>query len=174
MIKACRVLSFCALLVFSAVNAFAASKTVTANSSAVIGSVLELTVSGQGRSELRFGNIQPSGTAPVEAGPVVMIVHVESNSGERYQVTHATSGPLQNPDGYRIELENLKFKTSALASNGTVVSSLTPVSLAPQVVFTSDLEGSSDTVQAEYTLTIPANQPPGDYSTFLTYTASTL
>ena len=155
-------------------QAFAASKTVTTDARASVGSILELTVSQQGQSELRFGNIMPSALGPQEVGPVVMMIDVKSNSGERYQVTQAVNSSLQNSDGNQIDITNLKFKTASSKSNGTGVDSPAPVSASSQIIFTSDSQGTSDTITAEYTLTVPSSQAPGDYSTLLTYTVSSL
>ena len=154
--------------------AFSDSKTITTDSRAVIGPILELTISQQGQSELKFGNIQPSASGSTQVGPVVMVINVNANTGERYQVTQTMSGALENASGSKLDLTNLKFTTAASKSNGIVVSSPTQVSGSAQVIFTSDALGSSDTISTEYTLTVPPTQDPGDYSANLTYTVSSL
>ena len=148
------------------------TKTLITDSKAVIGPVLELTISQQGQSELKFGNIRPSALGPTEAGTVLMIIDVKANTGERYQVTQVMSGPLENAEGRKLGLEYLKFKTAGSKSNGAGIATPTNVSASAQVIFTSDANGSSDTITAEYTLTVPPSQEPGDYSSLLTYTVS--
>ena len=153
---------------------FAETKTVTTSTRASIGSILELTISQAGQSELRFGNIQPSAIDSKETGPVVILIDVKSNTGERYQITQNINSTLENADGNQIDIANLKFKTSSASSSGTGIGSPTAVSTASQVIFTSDSQGASDSIKAEYTLTIPPAQAPGDYSALLTYTVSSL
>ena len=154
--------------------AFSDTKTVMTDSKAIIGPLLELTISQQGQSELKFGNIRPSALGPTEVGPVLMVIDVKANSGERYQVTQIMNSSLENAEGKKLDLENLKFKTASLKSNGTAVASPTNVSSSAQVIFTSDANGTSDTITAEYMLTVPPTQEPGDYSSLLTYTVSSL
>ena len=149
------------------------TKTINTDSKAAIGPVLELTVSQKGQSELKFGNVRPSALGPIVVGPVRMLIDVKANTGERYQITQSMNGPLENAEGHKLGLEYLKFKTSCLSS-GTAVSSLTNVSESAQIIFTSDIQGSSDTISSEYTLTVPPTQEPGDYSANLTYTVSSL
>ena len=152
----------------------AETKSVFTNTKASITPLLELTVPQQGQSELRFGSISPSAIETTQIGPAAITIIVKSNIGEPYQIAQTASGNLENADGGTIGLENLKFKTSALKSNGVGVSSPTPVSPSPQVIFTSDSQGSGDTISIEYVLTVPMAQTPGDYGTNLTYTVSSL
>ena len=154
--------------------AFAETKTVSTNAMASVGSILELTISQEGQSELRFGNIQSSAIDTKEAGPVVILIDVKSNTGERYQVTQNINSALENSEGDQMNITNLKFKTSPSNSNGTGIGSPISISTASQVIFTSDDQGASDTIKAEYTLTVPPAQAPGDYSALLTYTVSSL
>ena len=151
----------------------AASKTATIRSEAFIKDILEMTVSQSSQSQLSFGNIAMSST-PKEIGPLRVTVKVTSNSGERYQVTELISGPLQDANNDQIAVENLKFKSASERSAGTGVSSPMTASNSSQTVFVSDGLGSSDTINVDYTLTTPADQPPGDYSMTLTYTTSAL
>jgi hypothetical protein len=153
---------------------YAETRTIMTDAKASIGSILELSISQEGQSELRFGNIRPSAIDSITVGPVRILVEVNSNSGERYQVTQSIGGPLENVEGNQIGLDHLKFQTSASNSNGYVVSSPTAVSASPQIIFTSDTQGRSDTIAAEYTLTVPPSQEPGDYFALLTYTVSSL
>ena len=154
--------------------ALAETRTITADSRALIPSVLELSVSQQGASELRFDKITPSSLGPTQTEPKLISIEVHSNSGEKYQVTQTISSALENATGEIIELENLKFKTTAAKSTGHGVSDFTPVSKGSQTIFTSDEQGSSESVSSEYQLTIPPSQAPGDYSALLTYTVSSV
>lgn len=163
-----------AFIVAPCLSLHAASKTVTVDSHATIGKMLELAVSQDGKSEVKFGNIMPSAIDPTVAGPIKVMVDVKSNSGERYHLTQTIAGSLENNQGDKIAPENLRFTTSSLKTRGEVVTAPTPVSAGAQPIFTSDLEGRSDTVTAEYTLIVPAGQAPGNYSTLITYTVSTL
>ena len=161
-------------LVISTSPVHSEAKTLITDSKAIIGAVLELAVSQKGQSELKFGNIRPSALGPTEVGPVLMVIDVKANTGERYQVTQVMSGSLENAEGRKLGLEYLKFKTAGSKSNGAGVASPTNVSASAQVIFTSDANGSSDTITAEYRLTVPPTQEPGDYSANLTYTVSSL
>ena len=154
--------------------AFAETKNVSVNVKASIETVLELNIEQTGQSELRFGNIRASATQVTATGPIVVRIHITSNVGESYQIMQSVGSSLVNSQGDRIDLENLKFKTRAAKTSGTVVVTPTSVSKSPQTIFVSDAKGTSDIIQAEYTLSVPASQPPGDYSTLLTYTVSSL
>ena len=149
-------------------------KTVVANTTAYIAPLLELAISQTGQSELRFGNIRPSAIDTTQVGPITLLIDVKSNTGDRYQVIQTINSALENSEGDKIDLSNLRFKTSSIKSNGIAIASPTPVSASSQIVFTSDAQGTSDTISAEYTLTVPASQAPGDYSALLTYTVSSL
>lgn len=152
----------------------AATSTVTVNMQAEVPVSIQLSVSPEGQSELKFGNIQPVASQVTQAGPVTVAVKVDTNSGQKYQVTQTANGALQNADGDTISAESLKFMSSALNAGVTTVSSLTPVSGLNQTIYVSNELGEGDTISADYTLTVPPNQPAGDYSTLLTYTASTI
>ena len=154
--------------------AFAESKNVSVNVKANIDTVLELNIEQTGQSELRFGNIRASATQASETAPIIIKIHVTSNIGESYQIIQSVGNALKNAQGDTIGSENLKFKTTAAKTSGTVISTPTPVSKYSQTVFTSDANGTSDTIQAEYTLSVPPSQAPGDYSALLTYTVSSL
>ncbi len=155
-------------------EALAETKSISVSSQASIAPVLELSISQEGQQELRFGNIQPLATTATEIGPITILIRVNSNTGERYQITQTLNGVLENSAGDQMSLDHLKFTTAATSTNGVAVASPTSVSTSPQIIFTSDEKGISDTVSARYTLTVPASQAPGDYSTLLTYTISSL
>jgi hypothetical protein len=167
-------------LVFLSAGVFQASEVCAANASVVVNMQAEvpvsiqLSVSPQGQSELRFGNIQPSLLETTEAGPIIVSVQVQTNAGQKYQVTQAVSGSLQNSNGDTISSNNLQYKSTALKSGSTAVASYTGVTGPSQTVYISNDQGDEDTISAEYKLTVPASQPAGDYSTLLTYTASTI
>lgn len=153
---------------------FAQNQDLSVNTKADIPTILELAIEQSGQSELRFGNLHPSALQTTEAGPVTVIIHVTCNIGDSYQVTQSISNALENTEGKEIDSENLKFTSVSLKTKGTVVSQPTPVTKSAQIIFVSDASGSSDTIKAEYTLTVPASQAPGDYSAIFTYTVSTL
>ena len=153
---------------------FAETQNVAVYAKADVQTILELKIEQTGQSELRFGNIQPSAIQATEAGPVTVILHVTSNIGESYQITQSISSALENAEGNQISLDNLKYKTTSLNATGTAVAALTSVTKSPQTIFVSDAKSASDTIKAEYTLTVPASQAPGDYSALLTYTVSSL
>lgn len=159
---------------YSPVQVQAALKSAAADYKATITPILELTISQTGQSELKFGDISPSSSGPTAALPKIIVVEVKSNTGERYQVTQKLAGPLQNAAGDGIELENLKFRSRSEGGSGNPVTDLTPATDSAQTVFVSDNAGTSEVVSIEYELTIPPTQAPGDYSSFLTYTASSL
>ena len=164
---------FIALFAGATASIYAQSKSVTIISEASIKPALELAISKSGASELQFGNIVSSGT-PTETAPLTILIDIYSNTGQRYQLTELINGPLQNANGDQIGLQNLKFTTSSAKSTGTAVSTATTASSAPQTIFTSDTDGTSELVSAQYVLTPPALQAPGDYSTVLTYTVSAI
>ena len=154
--------------------AFAESKDFAVNIKTNIDTVLELSIEQTGQSELRFGNVRASATQVTETAPIVIKIHITSNIGESYQIIQSVGNALENSQGNKIDLGNLKFKTTAAKTSGSVISTPTPVSKSSQTIFTSDAKGTSDTIQAEYTLSVPASQAPGDYSALLTYTVSSL
>jgi len=158
----------------SPTTSHAETKAASTNTTASIAPLLELAISQTGQSELRFGNIRPSAIDVTQVGPITLLIEVKSNTGDRYQVTQTINSALENSEGDKIDLERLKFKTSSLKPNGTTIASPTPVSVSSQIIFTSDAQGTSDTISAEYTLTVPPSQAPGDYSALLTYTVSSL
>lgn len=156
------------------VQAFAVSTTVTIGSKASVTPTIELMVQGQKESELRFGNIAPSAASETVSGPMTMKVEVKSNTGERYQVTQNLANPLQNETGVAIPLENLSFTSRSENAGGTITEAPTKLISNHQTVYISDAQGKSATILIDYTLNVPANQAPGNYSATITYTASTL
>lgn len=152
----------------------AESKVVRADSHALIVPVLELTVSQQGARELSFGDISPSSLGPTETTPKIIAIEVHCNSGEKYQVTQALGGDLENAAGDKLSSKNLKFKTVSGKSTGQAVPDFTPVEQGTQTIFISDEQGTSETLSAQYRLTVPPSQAPGDYSALLTYTVSSV
>lgn len=137
--------------------------------------VLELTVSQNAQSELKFGNITfSSNLTPALSEIKSVTLMVLSNMGVKYTVTQSISGALQNAQGQTIALENLKFRTIAQHGTGTAVGTFTPLATGSQTIFSSDAQGSGETVSAEYQLSVPPSQAPGDYSAFITYTVSSV
>ena len=169
---------FCALLLFFVTaagrDAQAATKSVFTTSQAVIQSVLEMSVSEIKGKELRFGNVTPSDQAETLIGPQTIEIKVNSNSGEQYQVTQNISNNLTNANGAEISLQHLTFTSRASGAGGTGVDSPAPASKDSQTVYVSDNNGLSAVLAVEYLLHVPAKQQPGDYSTSITYTVSTL
>jgi hypothetical protein len=151
---------------------FADSQNLSVNTQVSIPTILELKIEETGQSELRFGNIRPSISQATEVGPLLVKIVITSNIGEAYQVTQAMNSALENAQGVQMDAQNLKFKTTAAKTAGTVISTPTPVTKSLQTIFISDATGSSDTILAEYSLTVPPSQAPGDYSALLTYTVS--
>ena len=155
------------------VSSFADTRTVTIRSEAAIPNIFELTISKSGQSELAFGSIVSSGT-PTKVGPITIVVSVSSNTGVPYQIIQFLNGPLENANGDKIGQENLQFITSSAKSTGTVITTPLAGSVSPETIYVSNETGASDTISAQYWLTPPSFQPPGSYSTLLTYTASAL
>ena len=153
-------------------SAFAESVSVTVNAQASVGPTLQITLSEGGSSELRFGNIRPSAVDTTQAGPITVKIKVDCNTGEKYQVTQALNDSLMNAQGDQISAEQLTFKSSGTTTSGTGIPDFLPSSSSSQVIFVSDNKGTGDTVSAEYSLLVPPGQAPGDYSAFVTYTAS--
>jgi hypothetical protein len=168
----------CSLMVLTAAFAgklaLAESTRGSLESKVFIAPILELSISENAQSELKFGNIASSGLAPTQTHPKGITIIVKSNSGAPYLVTQTISGPLENSEGQTIGLENLKFRSVAEKSTGTAVSELIAVAPSAQTIFTSSQEGIGETILAEYQLTIPPSQPPGDYSALITYTVSSI
>jgi hypothetical protein len=155
--------------------AFADAKSASLESIASITPILELSLSRNAQSELRFGNVGSSSLAPVVLSDTKTIqLEVLSNTGEKYILTQSTNGPMQNASGDIIALENLSFRTQTKGSTGTAVSSFTPVTGSTQTLFSSDDTGAAESVTAEYQLSIPPSQAPGEYSTLITYTVSSV
>lgn len=162
------------LLLFGVGPLLANTQSSSFVSTASVGSVLQLTVSQNAGSELKFGNITPSALGPTLATPQTITIDVQSNSGTKYVVTQLVNGSLDNGRGDKIGLENLQFRTASEKSTGAAVSSFTSMTAAAssQTIFTSNDQGDGETIQAEYQLSIPPSQAPGDYSTFITFTVS--
>lgn len=154
--------------------ALAETRLAALESKASIVPILELTISEQAQSELKFGNVSTSILGPTVTNPKNVLLVINSNSGSKYVVTQSLSGGLENGQGQAIGLENLKFKTTSTNGTGSPVNALTTVTPAAQTVFASDEQGTSETISAEYQLTIPPSQAPGDYSALITYTVSSV
>ena len=151
----------------------AGSELTSFTSAASVGPILQMTVSQNTDSELKFGNIIPSALGPTQAAPQIITIDVQSNSGTKYVVTQVANGALDNGRGDTIGLENLRFRTASGTTAGAAVPDLTPMTAgAAQTIFTSNDQGESGTIQAEYQLSVPSSQAPGDYSTFITFTVS--
>ena len=154
--------------------AWGASKQATAITSASVPGILQLSLSQNTQSELRFGNISSSILGPTLSTPQSIQIEVTSNTGVKYILTHTASGPLDNGQGQSIPLADLQFRTVAANGTGTAVPSFTATIPSAQTVFSSNEQGTSETVSAEYQLTVPPAQAPGDYSAFITYTVSSV
>jgi len=153
-------------------STLAENKSLAITSTAQVDSVFELSISQQGTAELYFGEITPMDTPSVRTASQLILLEINSNNGERYQVTQTTSGALENSEGKIIPLENLKFKTSSKKSLESATADFTSLTPESQTVFISDNQSANDTISIEYQLTIPPFQAPGNYTTLLTYTVS--
>lgn len=153
---------------------WAATTTASAQAHAEIIPVLELKVSDQATSELKFGNITPSAIQSVMSPVKKINLDIRSNTGEPYIVTQSFSGPMQNTQGSTIDLEKLKFRAIPSGGQGSGVNTFTNSSSAAQTIYRSNETGQSQTVQLEFQLEVPVAQAPGDYSAFLTFTVSTI
>ena len=163
-----------AVFLLGASPTFAGSQAAALTSQADIIPILEMSMSENAQSELKFGNVGTSSLGPTTTPSKMITIEVLSNTGQKYILTQAASGPLDNGQGSTIGLENLKFKTAALRYTGHPVSDFTAVASSSQTIFASDELGSSETVSAEYQLSIPPSQAPGDYSALLTFTVSSV
>lgn len=148
------------------------SQNTVVTAKAVVPSILELKISEAGQLELNFGVMRPSALDETVLGPIVIKVDVTSNIGDRYVVTHAMNGTLRNEEGVELSADHLKFTSQPEKSKGLGVPDPQSVGSGAQTVFSSDQEGTSDTINIEYRLTVPPAQAPGNYSTLLTYTVS--
>ena len=135
--------------------ALAASRQVTMISSASVVPVLQLSLSQNVQSELRFGNIASSALGPTISTPQTIHVEVMSNTGVRYALSHAASGPLQNALGHNIPLDNLQFHSTSLNGTGTAVIGTTSMTASAQTIFSSNEQGAGETISVEYQLVVP-------------------
>ncbi len=153
--------------------ALSASKSTTVNVSVTVAPLFEISVVGPDNGHLDFGYIDrdPNGPITLESGEVK--VQAKSNLGVPYQITHALVNPLTNGDGISFSDKDLSvaargINTSGLASSGETVSTDT------STLFRSNPKGKSDTIIAQYKLTVRPSQAAGNYKSKLLYTIVTL
>ncbi|MDD5654080.1 MAG: hypothetical protein PHR91_00345 [Candidatus Omnitrophica bacterium] len=99
-------------------------------------------------------------------------IKVNSNTGNRYQVSQAVASALMNKEGYEIERDYFTCRTEPLDGTKGSVKLPQKTGIRKQVdttLFISDKHGSSDTFKAIYELTPPPDVRAGDYSTTLVY-----
>ena len=155
-------------------TAWGATKQTSLLTSASVPGVLELSLSQNVKSELKFGNVNSSMLSSTTSAAQSILIEVVSNTGEKYILTHSASGPLDNGQGQSIPLADLQFRTEAAHGSGMAVPVFTSMTPSAQTIFTSNEQGASETVSAQYQLSVPASQAPGDYSAFITYTVSSV
>ena len=149
--------------------AHAASRSASVGVKATIEPWLELDVEPATGSTIDFGRLRPSATDAVQSPAVPVDIHVRSNLGTPYTVTHALPSPLVTREGLTLPSE-LLMATAQGGAHGTPTTTTHPLTPIPAQAFASDTHGRSDAFTVSYQLTVPSRQPAGTYESIVQYT----
>lgn len=160
------------ILAFATVG-YAASESVSVKVSVTIPPLFELSVSGPTKGNIEFGIAERDPLGPVTVESQEVVLTAKSNLRRPYEITHALVTPLSNERNDRFAEKDLtvfaeNFKTSGRAVRGTSVGTTS------SAIYTSDPEGKSETVKANYRLLVRPQQAAGHYQTKLVYTITTI
>lgn len=158
---------------FASAIGYAASNSVTVKVSVTIPPLFELSVSGPTHGNIEFGVVERDPLYPVTVESQDVVLTAKSNLGRPYEITHALVTPFSNESNDRFAEEDLTVSAENLKTGGTAVQS-TRVTTTPSAIYTSDTEGKSETIKANYKLLVRPEQAAGNYQTKLVYTFTTI
>lgn len=101
-------------------------------------------------------------------------IDVRSNLGQPYQVSQVIPRKMMNEKGASLNDDYFKVKVEGPQSGTVLISDFEPVRMGEAPLFTSDAQGSPETLVLSYNLTIPKNSQAGNYTTELKYSITTL
>ncbi len=128
--------------------------------------VFNLSVTPETGGILEFKNLKPMDPPRINE----VVVKVDSNLGRPYQLSQKVVSEFVNKKGEKIPAEYFSLKTESVETDGTLkYPQKTQVRQGDMVLYVSDREGNSDTFKIIYTLQIPLDMKPGDYSTRIVY-----
>jgi hypothetical protein len=103
---------------------------------------------------------------------------MRTNLRRRYQIVQEAFSPLRNDKGNEIPQDRFTCVTYGYTGNKTKgelgAKEPTPVAQNPLVLFVSDNDGNGDYFTVGYDVVPLKEQPAGEYSTVLTFTATLL
>jgi len=131
--------------------------------------VFEISIAPQDqRYSIDFVNLKPSD------GPRLneVLIEVKSNLGRPYQVAQNVLSELINSNGDKIPAKYFSLQTLSVDNTkGSLrITNKIPVEKGSQLLFVSDLNGSTDKFRVIYELTCPVDLRAGNYSSRITYT----
>jgi len=118
-----------------------------------------------GASGLFFGKLKDSGD---QVSRLVKI-RTYNNTGEQYQITQKVDRPFTNEKGHTIDFKYFTALMRGAQTGEMAYYSTTSLDEGDAVIYTSDFEGSEDTFEIEYTLTLPKNASGGHYTSNTQY-----
>ncbi|MBI4598332.1 MAG: hypothetical protein HY737_08045 [Candidatus Omnitrophica bacterium] len=165
-----RIRFFAVLIAITALAPSAGAESVsqTVDVVATIEPELSLTVAPQTGREIDFGTLYSSPTEPRLSDPIRVDVHVFSNLGRPYHVTHQLTRPLTNEAGMSLSPEALR------ASVNSPADVMDHLGRQPRTLFVSDARGRSTDQTVSYHLDIPPGQASGRYRGTLVLTVTAL
>lgn len=157
----------------TSLGTFSAAETIRVT--ATIASLFDLSVEVVGGGDaLDFGAVGIGENPPRKE----LVLGMRSNLRRRYQIIQEAFGPLKNDKGDEIPQDRFTCVTYGYTGNKTKgelgAKEPTAVTEKPLILFLSDFEGNGDYFTVGYDAIPLKEQPAGEYSTVLTFTATLL
>lgn len=157
----------------TSLGTFSAAETIRVT--ATIATMFDLSVEVVGGGlALDFGAVR-QGESPSRQE---LVVAMRTNLRRPYQIVQEAFGPLMNEHGDTIPQEKFTCMTYGMTGMKTKgdlgAREPVPVTEKPLLLFVSDEEGRGDYFTVGYNVAPPPDQPYGEYTTVLTFTATLL
>lgn len=157
----------------TSLGTFSAAETLRVT--ATIASLFDLSVEVVGGGDaLDFGAVGIGENPPRKE----LVVGMKTNLRRRYQIIQESFGPLKNDKGDEIPQDRFTCVTYGYTGNRTKgeLGAKEPIAVGekPLILFLSDFEGNGDFFTVGYDVVPLKEQPAGQYSTVLTFTATLL
>lgn len=128
------------------------------------------------KAEVEGGGTLSFGSFKGEASRVERTVHIRvvSNTRSPYQVTQILSRRMSNEKGQIVPEGAFQYQTDRPRTGRSMAPSFAEASQGESALFVSDEKGTPEEIVLTYALDMPANVPPGNYATEISYTITTL
>ena len=157
----------------TSLGTFSSAETIRVTATIATMFNLSVEVIGGGLA-LDFGSVK-QGESPARQE---LVVAMRTNLRRPYQIVQEAFGPLTNEHGNTIPEDKftcLTYGATGMKTKGELgAREPVPVTEKPMVLFVSDEEGRGDYFTVGYNVTPAPDQPSGEYTTVLIFTATLL